>query len=75
MKASKAIKSIANQKNISYDQIANKFGVNKQALYNRQHRNAYSVNDLIKICEILDAELCIRDGDNVYSLMETQKDD
>ncbi|QUN13594.1 hypothetical protein KEC48_03445 [Clostridium sp. C1] len=70
MKPSKIIRFISNQKNIPYNQIADQLGMQEQSLNNKLYRNNYKVSDLIKICEILDVDLCIRDRNNVYSLME-----
>lgn len=73
MKPSKIIRFISNQKNIPYNQIADQLGMQEQSLNNKLYRNNYKVSDLIKICEILDVDLCIRDGNNIYSLISNKK--
>lgn len=45
----------------------------EQSLHNKLHRNNYKVSGLIKICEIRDVNLCIRDRNNIYSLMKNDK--
>ena len=64
MSASKVIKKIMLDKNISVKQLAEKLGMKSQVLSNKLYRDTFTYNDYVKIANILecDVKTISRDG-------------
>lgn len=57
MSASKVIKKIMLDKNISVKQLAEKLGMKSQVLSNKLYRDTFTYNDYVKIANILECDV------------------
>jgi len=57
MSASKTIKKIMLDKNISVKELAEKLGMKSQVLSNKLYRDTFTYNDYIKIANILECDV------------------
>lgn len=57
MSASKTIKKIMLDKNISVKELAEKLGIKPQVLSNKLYRDTFTYNDYVKIANILDCDV------------------
>lgn len=66
MSASKTIKKIMLDKNISVKELAEKLGIKPQILSNKLYRDTFTYNDYVKIVNILDCDVkTISRNDNI----------
>ena len=64
MSASKTIKKIMLDKNISVKELAEKLGMTPQVLSNKLYRDTFTYNDYVKIANILDCDVKTISRDN-----------
>lgn len=64
MSASKTIKKIMLDKNISVKELAEKLGMKPQVLSNKLYRDTFTYNDYVKIANILDCDVKTISRDN-----------
>lgn len=64
MSASKVIKKIMLDKNISVKQLAEKLGMKSQVLSNKLYRDTFTYNDYVKIANILECDVKTISRDN-----------
>ena len=64
MSASKTIKKIMLDKNISVKELAEKLGMKPQVLSNKLYRDTFTYSDYIKIANILDCDVKTISRDN-----------
>ncbi len=66
MSASKTIKKILLDKNISVKELAEKLGIKPQILSNKLYRDTFTYNDYVKIVNILGCDVkTISRNDNI----------
>lgn len=68
MTISSKIKSLLKMQNIEHSTLAEGLGISKQALSNKLFRNSFSGEDLIKVANCLNCELCFIAGSSKVSL-------
>lgn len=66
MSASKTIKKIMLDKNISVKVLAEKLGMNAQVLSNKLYRDTFSYNDYVLIANILECDVKTISRDNNF---------
>ena len=68
MSASKTIKKIMLDKDVTVKTLAEKLGVSSQVLSNKLYRDTFTYKDYIKIADILDCDVITvsRDKSNEY---------
>lgn len=68
MSASKTIKKIMLDQNISVKELAEKLGMKSQVLSNKLYRDTFTYNDYVKIANILecDVKTISKDGKREY---------
>lgn len=68
MDTKKVFNQIMLERNTNYEEIAIKLGMNTQSLRNKINRKSYSMNDFIKIMDILncDVQVVTRDTKKVF---------
>lgn len=59
MGASKAIKQLMQEKNISVKDLAAKLGINAQSMSNKLYRDSFSYSEVATIADILDCDVKI----------------
>ena len=59
MSATKLIKQIMIERNISVKDLAEKLDIKPQSMSNKFHRDSFSFNDVVKIADILDCDIKI----------------
>lgn len=64
MDASKIIKQIMIEKNLTVKDLAEKLEMQPQSLSNKLHRNSFSLNSFIKIIDVLDCDIQIVTREN-----------
>ena len=64
MSASKTIKKIMLDKNISVKELAEKLNMKPQVLSNKLYRDTFTYNDYVKIANILDCDVKTISRDN-----------
>ena len=69
MDAKKVFSQIMLERNMSYDEMAAKLGMNTQSLRNKISRGNYGLNDFIKMMNILECDLQVvtRDTKKVFN--------
>lgn len=67
------IRFLMREKSVSNNQMAEHLGISSQSLSNKFNRGSYSVEDLIKILDLLECQLVIRDMPKMS--IELTKDD
>lgn len=68
MDAKKVFSQIMLERNMSYDEMATKLGMNTQSLRNKISRGNYGLNDFINMMDILDCDIQVvtRDTKKVF---------
>ena len=63
MGASKAIKQLMQEKNVSVSQLASALGIRAQSMSNKLYRDSFSFDEVVRIADILesDVKLVVRD--------------
>lgn len=59
MSATKLIKQIMIERNISVKDLAEKLDIKPQSMSNKFHRDSFSFNEVVKIADILDCDIKI----------------
>ena len=59
MSATKLIKQIKIERNISVKDLAEKLDIKPQSMSNKFHRDSFSFNEVVKIADILDCDIKI----------------
>ena len=63
MDAKKVFSQIMLERNMSYDEMAAKLGINTQSLRNKISRGNYGLNDFITMMDILECDLQVQTRD------------
>ncbi|WP_455544054.1 helix-turn-helix domain-containing protein [Intestinibacter sp.] len=68
MSATKLIKQIMIERNISVKDLAEKLDIKPQSMSNKFHRDSFSFNEVVKILDILDCDITIvtRDTEKIF---------
>lgn len=66
------IKAIMQIKGVTSQQLADYFGMSRQAMYNKFQRDTWTTSDLIKAMDFLDCEIIIKSNDNIQMYLTTK---
>lgn len=69
------IKSLLAFRGFNFSNYANHLSITKQSLNNKSKRNAYKINDLIKLAELTNTTLAFNDKDTNKPLIEFDTND
>jgi transcriptional regulator with XRE-family HTH domain len=64
MGASKAIKQLMQEQNVSVSQLASALGIQAQSMINKLYRDSFSFDEVVRIADILgsDVKLIVRES-------------
>lgn len=71
MSVSSKIKSLLKMKNIEHSALAEHFGISAQAMSNKFFRGSFSAEDLIKIADFTNCDLCFVSNGTQIALDKT----
>jgi transcriptional regulator with XRE-family HTH domain len=68
MGASKAIKQLMQEQNISVSQLASALGIQAQSMSNKLYRDSFSFDEVVRIADILgsDVKLIVRETGKAF---------